>query len=67
MIARELREYSLADLVLVLSSFAAKTFLDEGFPKSRLRLLPLGSDVSQFRPDATVVQERCRRVLSGSR
>ncbi|MGH7968125.1 MAG: glycosyltransferase family 4 protein [Limisphaerales bacterium] len=65
MIAREMREYHLADLVVVLSSFAAKTFLDEGFPQDKLRILPLGTDVRRFRPDVKAVRERCRRMLSG--
>jgi glycosyltransferase involved in cell wall biosynthesis len=64
MIAREVREYALADLVIVLSSFAARTFLAEGYPNERLRVLPLGSDLSRFRPGENVVQERCRRILA---
>jgi len=64
-VARELREYELADLVIVLSSFAAKSFLDEGFPEEKLRILPLGSDLSRFRPTEELVQERCRRISAG--
>lgn len=64
-IARETREYRMADLVVVLSSFAAKTFLEEGFPPHKLRILPLGSEVARFRPNENVVRERCRRISSG--
>jgi glycosyltransferase involved in cell wall biosynthesis len=65
MIARESREYSLTDKVVVLSSFASGTFLEEGFPREKLRLLPLGSDVKAFRPSSEIVEARCRRILSG--
>jgi len=65
MIQREMREYQLADLVIVLSSFAAKSFLNEGFPPEKLRILPLGSDLGRFRSPEDVVQERCRRILAG--
>ncbi len=64
-IAREMREYQLADLVIVLSSFAARSFLEEQFPEERLRILRLGSDTSRFRPDPGVIQARCHRIVSG--
>ena len=67
MIHREMREYELADLVIVLSSFAAKTFEEEGFSHERLQVLPLGSELRRFRPPGTVVEERCRRILTGGR
>jgi len=65
MIEREEREYKLADRVVVLSTFARESFLQEGVPSEKLLLLPLGADVRMFRPSADVVEERCRRVLAG--
>lgn len=65
MIEREEREYRLTDYIMVLSSFARDTFLQEGFPAAKLILLPLGSDVRMFRPPGEVVEERERRILSG--
>jgi len=65
MITREQAEYALADRVVVLSSFARESFLSEGENPSRVCVLPLGASVEAFRPRADVVEERCRRILSG--
>jgi glycosyltransferase involved in cell wall biosynthesis len=65
MIQRELREYRLASFVIVLSSFAKRSFLAQGFPEERLRVLPLGSDLKRFRPAHSVIQERCHHILAG--
>ena len=64
MIAREEREYAQADGVVTLSTFAYNSFLAEGVPRERLRLLPLGARLSTFRPSAAVVEERQRRIRS---
>lgn len=61
-IAREEREYRLADSVLVLSSFAHRTFLEQGFAPDRLRVVPLGVDTRRFRPDHAVLTERLERI-----
>ncbi len=66
MIAREEREYGLADAIVVLSNFAYDTFRAEGVPAERLRLLPLGVRLDQFRPTPDVIEARCRRILSGA-
>ncbi len=63
--AREQREYTLVDAIVVLSSFAYQTFVAEGVPVEKLRLLPLGSRLDAFRPSGQVVEARCRRILSG--
>ena len=65
MIGREEREYQLADRVIVLSSFAHATFLREGTPEKKVEMIPLGTDLKMFRPQANVVEERCRRILTG--
>lgn len=65
MIAREEREYALADHILVLSSFARNTFIAEGISSEKLRVTPLGVDTTAFRPDRQIVEARCRRILEG--
>lgn len=65
MVAREEREYRLADHICVLSSFAFETFVSLGVPPSKLVLHPLGTRVDRFRPKPEVLEARCRRILSG--
>lgn len=65
MVAREEREYELAPNILTLSSFALRSFLDKGFPRHKMMLLPLGVDVRAFRPSAHANAERRRRILAG--
>jgi len=64
-IAREEREYRLADRILLLSSFAQNSMIDEGVDAAKLRLLPLGARLDQFRPLPEVMEARCARILSG--
>jgi glycosyltransferase involved in cell wall biosynthesis len=47
---RFIREYELADLLLVLSDKAARTFRVRGFPEEKLFYLPRGVDVERFKP-----------------
>lgn len=47
---RYIEEYQLADLLLVLSERAAKTFRVRGFPEEKLFYLPRGVDVERFKP-----------------
>jgi len=65
-IAREEEEYELVDRIVVLSSFAHRSFIDEGVPAEKLSLLPLGVECAAFRPSEETVRERCRRILSGA-
>ncbi len=65
MIAREEREYALADQIVVLSRFAYETFIHEGVAADKLRLCPLGAQVEAFRPPEEVVEARCRRIRAG--
>ncbi len=65
MIAREEREYALADKIAVPSSFAYETFVREGVPATKLWLLPLGVSAEGFRPARATVEARCARILSG--
>ncbi len=64
-IAREEREYALANRIVVLSTFAHRTFISEGVPAEKLRLIPLGANLRMFRPVAEIVRTRQRRLLGG--
>ena len=46
-IERECEEYESADMVNVISTFARRTFLERGFPSSRLILTPLAVDIPE--------------------
>lgn len=50
-IAREEAEYDEADCITVPSSFSLRTFLDQGVPFHKLRLLPYGVNLQRFQPD----------------
>jgi glycosyltransferase involved in cell wall biosynthesis len=65
MIARECREYALAERIVVLSSFAAATFREQGLSGDRLEVLPLGVDVGAFRPAPEVFAARAARIRGG--
>lgn len=49
-IARELAGYDEADIITVLSTHAANSFVERGIDRSRLFVCPLGVDLSVFRP-----------------
>jgi glycosyltransferase involved in cell wall biosynthesis len=50
MVERELQEYEECDLILVPSDFAYQSFVEKGVAREKLRLDPLGVDLSVFRP-----------------
>jgi glycosyltransferase involved in cell wall biosynthesis len=64
-LAREGREYALADGIVVISTFSYDTFVAEGVPPERLLLMLPGTRLSSFRPAPDVVEARCARILSG--
>lgn len=64
-IAREEREYGLADVIRVLSTFTYQSFLAQGTPTDRLALVLSGAPVEKFRPAAGVVEARIRRLRAG--
>jgi glycosyltransferase involved in cell wall biosynthesis len=66
MVEREEREYQLATKILTLSSFAQQSFTNEGVSPERLALLPLGVSATLFRASDQIVEQRCRRILSGA-
>jgi len=61
---RFVREYDLADLLLVLSNKAAQTFRVRGFPEEKLFYLPRGVDVERFKP--ATPPETFRAVFAGA-
>lgn len=67
MIAREEREYELADLIVVPSSFALASFKQYGLPDDKLRFIGLGADLSRFRPSQATISERRLRILYGTK
>jgi glycosyltransferase involved in cell wall biosynthesis len=66
MIAREEREYQLADGIRVLSTFALESFVSHGVARDRLILVPPGVDAAAFRPPDERLAARLRRILSGA-
>lgn len=57
-IVREEAEYAEADRITVPSTFAYRSFIAQGIPAEKLRLLPYGVDVSRFQPVAEPAAER---------
>ena len=51
-IEREEAEYAEADLITVPSIFSYRSFIKQGIPAQKLRLLPYGVNVSRFQPVA---------------
>lgn len=65
MIAREEREYSAADRILVLSEFARQSFIEQGVADYKLVLSNLGVDIKRFRLTSEQEIARRARVLGG--
>src|SRR5207302_398438 len=57
-LAREEKEYDLADYLLCPSDFVRKTFLDRDFPEKRLLRHIYGFDETVFHPDPTPPSHR---------
>jgi glycosyltransferase involved in cell wall biosynthesis len=49
-VEQEIAEYQEADAIAVPSSFARRSFLEEGMPEEKLITVPYGADLSAFRP-----------------
>lgn len=63
---REEAEYHAADCVVVVSEFARRSFIAEGFPETRLRKMNTGVRVENFRLSAEALAARCARVQRGA-
>ena len=66
MIAREEREYGLADYIVVLSDFARRSFAEQGVV-NKVRVIPLGVELDEFRATPAEIAERCERIRSNRR
>ena len=64
-IAREEAEYEEADCITVPSSFAYRSFIEQGIPAEKLRLLPYGVNVSRFKPVAEPAAGRFDVLFAG--
>jgi glycosyltransferase involved in cell wall biosynthesis len=49
-VEKELEEYETADYISVPSLFAKRSFLEKGFPESKIVHVPYGVSLSQFKP-----------------
>jgi glycosyltransferase involved in cell wall biosynthesis len=67
MIARELREYALCDRVVVMSSFAQRSFITQHFAPERLLVCPAGAHVGDFCAPPAIRSARAERVARGDR
>jgi glycosyltransferase involved in cell wall biosynthesis len=65
-IDREEAEYAEADRITVPSSFAYRSFVEQGIPAEKLRLLPYGVSVSRFQPVAEPAVGRFDILFVGS-
>jgi glycosyltransferase involved in cell wall biosynthesis len=65
MVAREEREYELADAIQVLGSFPHRSFVERGVDQRKLYMVRLGVDVRAFRASPAQVQARQARLRSG--
>lgn len=63
MLAREKREYALADYIMALSKFAYTSFVKEAVGREKLVLLPLAADAERFRPSPEIIKNRQRRIM----
>jgi starch synthase len=52
-IAIEEAEYAQADLITVPSDFVKRSFVDQGVPEAKVRVLPYGVNLSRFSPAGT--------------
>ncbi len=64
-VAREEREYALADGIVTLGTFAERSFLARRVEAGKLHRIRLGVSVRAFEAPAAVLEERRRRVRAG--
>ncbi len=64
-VRKELAEYDEADAVVVPSTFVKQSFLDEGVPESRLRVVPLGTSTAHFEPTGEPAADEFRVLFVG--
>jgi len=64
-INRELNSYSSSDYVSVPSIFAKDSFIDNGYPESRLFLNNYGVNIKRFQPNRNIVNEKLKVLFVG--
>ncbi|MGB2833337.1 MAG: glycosyltransferase family 4 protein [Methylotenera sp.] len=64
-IAREEAEYDEADCITVPSDFARRSFLSQGIPTDKIRVLPYGVNLSRFYPVAEPAEDRFDVLFAG--
>lgn len=63
-ISKEEREYEIADLIVCLSEFAERSFLERGISPEKLCKVTLGVRESAFRANRATIEERVRRIVA---
>lgn len=62
---REERQYAQADCITVPSSFAARSFVEEGVPAEKLRVIPYGVRLDAFHPNGEPSPENFEVLFVG--
>lgn len=62
-INKELKEYDLADYIIVPSEFAKKTFLENGFKKEKIIKIPYGVNIHDFQKTIVKREENIFRFI----
>ena len=65
-IAQEESEYAQADCITVPSRFVLRSFLEQGIPESKMRLLSYGVNLSRFQPTAQPASDRFDVLFVGA-
>ena len=65
-IVREEEIYSVADLITVPSSFAARSFIEMGVPQEKIRTIPYGVRLENFRRTGEPPKDRFEVLFAGS-
>ena len=66
MIQRELREYEKADLIITLSNWCMRTFIQHRVPAEKVITIRSGNQLAKFRPAPEVLTRRSSRIQGGS-
>jgi glycosyltransferase involved in cell wall biosynthesis len=65
--SRECREYALAEKIVVMSSFAKRSFIARGLPAERMLICPGAAETGDFFADARTRECRRERVRNGAK
>ena len=62
---REEHQYAIADAITVPSNFAARSFIAEGVPAEKIKIIPYGVRLDAFRPVATPPPDEFQVIFIG--